>query len=103
MRGFFFSILHYFLTPAGVLLRCALWMSPWSFFGTLTGFRLLGFGFEAALASRYGSQILRWMKTPVFEAIVGVFIGLALIGTIVSAVALIRGSKRGVETEMEME
>ena len=77
-----------------VLTSGALGMNPWSFFGTLAAFRILRFGFEGALASHYGSQILRWMKTPVFEAVVGGFIGLAIIGTIVSAVALIRGSKR---------
>jgi hypothetical protein len=32
------------------------------------------------------------MKTPVFHAVIGVFIALAVIGTIVSAVALVRGN-----------
>ena len=35
------------------------------------------------------------MKTPTFEAVVGIFIGLAFIGTIVSAIVVARGSKRG--------
>jgi hypothetical protein len=69
-------------------------MNPWSFFGALAGARALRFGVEAALASYYGSGILRWMKTPTFQMIVGVFIALAVIGTIVSAVVVYRSSKR---------
>jgi hypothetical protein len=34
------------------------------------------------------------MKTPTFEAVVGAFIALAVIGTIVSAVALYRTAQR---------
>src|SRR5262245_33047263 len=65
-----------------------------SFLVVLAGVRLCRFGIEAALAHRYGSQILRWMKTPTFEAVVGAFIALAVIGTIVSAVALYRSAQR---------
>lgn len=78
-----------------VLTSGALGMNPWRFFGALVAFRLCRFELEAALASRYGSQILRWMKTPAFEAVVGVFIALALIGTTISAIALVRGSRGG--------
>lgn len=78
-----------------VLASGALGMNGWSFFGSLVAARVLRFGAEAALASRYGSQILRWMKAPFFETIVGTLIVLAVIGTIVSAVALARGSRRG--------
>jgi membrane protein YqaA with SNARE-associated domain len=77
-----------------VLTSGALSMNPWAFFSTLAVVRLLRFEVEAALASRYGSQIIRWMKTPAFEAIVGVFIGLALIGTAISAIALVRSTRR---------
>ncbi len=76
-----------------VLTSGALAMNPWPFFGTLAAARVLRFGAEAALASRYGAQILRWMKTPVFEAVIGVIIGLAVIGTIASAIALARGTR----------
>jgi membrane protein YqaA with SNARE-associated domain len=76
-----------------VLAGGALGMNAWTFLAALAGMRLVRFGVEAGLAARYGSQILRWMKTPVFEITVGVFIALAVIGTIVSAVALARGSK----------
>jgi membrane protein YqaA with SNARE-associated domain len=77
-----------------VLASGALGMNPWSFFGALAVARVFRFGVEAALAHRYGSQIVRWMKTPAFQTIVGVFIALAVIGTIVSAIVVIRGSKR---------
>ena len=77
-----------------VLVGGALGMNPWSFFGALAVVRLFRFGVEGALAHRYGTQIVRWMNTPTFQTVVGVFIGLALIGTIVSAVVLVRGSRR---------
>jgi membrane protein YqaA with SNARE-associated domain len=77
-----------------VLVSGALGMNPWSFFTALAGARALRFGIEAALASHYGSGILRWMKTPTFQMVIGVFIALAVIGTIVSAVLVYRSSKR---------
>ena len=76
-----------------VLTSGALGMNPWTFLGALAAFRLLRFEIEAVLAWRYGSQIVRWMKTPVFEGIIGVFIALALVGTTISAIALVRGSR----------
>jgi membrane protein YqaA with SNARE-associated domain len=76
-----------------VLASGALRMNAWSFLGSLALVRLLRFGVEAALAHRYGSQILRWMRTPTFKIVVGVFIALAVIGTIVSAIALYRSSR----------
>jgi membrane protein YqaA with SNARE-associated domain len=77
-----------------VLAGGALGMNPWSFFTALAVVRALRFGIEAALASQYGSGILRWMKTPTFQMVVGGFIALAVIGTIVSAVLVYRSSKR---------
>ena len=77
-----------------VLVGGALKMNPWSFFSALAGARALRFGIEAALASHYGSGILRWMKTPAFQTVVGVFIALAVIGTVISAVLVWRSSKR---------
>ena len=76
-----------------VLAGGALGMHAWSFLGALAGVRALRFGAEAALAATYGRQILGWMKTPAFQVVVGVFIALALIGTIVSAVALYRSTR----------
>jgi hypothetical protein len=78
-----------------VLASGALGMKRWSFLAALAGVRAFRFGIEAALASQYGSGILRWMKTPAFQVTVGVFIALAVVGTIVSAVLVFRGSKRG--------
>ena len=77
-----------------VLAAGALGMNPWSFLGTLAGVRVLRFGVEAGLAAHYGAQILRWMRTPIFKDVIGSFIALAVIGTIVSAIALARGSRR---------
>jgi len=76
-----------------VLAGGALGMNRWSFFAALAAVRAFRFGLEAALASHYGTGILRWMKTPTFQMIVGVFIALAVIGTIVSAVMVYRSSK----------
>ena len=77
-----------------VLASGALGMNAWSFFSALAAVRLFRFGVEGVLAHRYGTAIVQWMKTPTFQAIVGVFIVLAMIGTIISAVVLVRGSKR---------
>lgn len=76
-----------------VLAAGALGMRVWAFFPALAAVRVLRFGAEAALASYYGSQILRWMKTPTFKTFVGALIVLALVGTVISAIALVRGSK----------
>jgi membrane protein YqaA with SNARE-associated domain len=76
-----------------VLASGALGMNAWSFLGELATVRVFRFGAEATLAHRYGSRILRWMKTPTFRMVVGVFIALAVIGTIVSAIALYRSSR----------
>ena len=61
-----------------VLASGALGMSAWSFLASLAAVRVFRFGVEAALAHRYGSQILRWMKTPTFKMVVGVFIANAV-------------------------
>jgi len=76
-----------------VLASGAIGMNAWSFLGALAAVRVCRFGVEALLAHFYGSQILRWMRTPTFKMVVGVFIVLAVIGTIVSAIALYRGSR----------
>ena len=66
----------------------------WTFLTTLTAVRLLRFLAEAGLAGIYGRRILVWMKSTTFEVIIGVLIALAVIGTIVSGVAVYRGSRR---------
>jgi membrane protein YqaA with SNARE-associated domain len=65
-----------------------------SFFMTLAGVRLLRFFVEGALAAHYGRRVLTMMKSQTFTVIVAVLIALAVIGTIVSAVAVYRGTKR---------
>jgi membrane protein YqaA with SNARE-associated domain len=79
---------------AFVLASGAFGANPWAFLSTLAGIRLLRFLAEGALAARYGQGIVRWMDSTVFEAVIGVLIALAVIGTIVSAVAVWRGSKQ---------
>jgi membrane protein YqaA with SNARE-associated domain len=66
----------------------------WKFFATLSGVRLLRFLAEGGLAAIYGRRILTWMQSTVFEVIVGILIALAILGTIVSAIAVLRGTRR---------
>ena len=83
-----------FPLTAFVLTSGALRANPWSFLLALTGARVVRFGIEAALAARYGASILRWMESPVFEVVIGALIVLAIVGTIVSAIAVIRSTRR---------
>ncbi len=84
---------------AFVLASGAFRVDAWSFFLTLGGVRLLRFGVESALAAHYGRGILAWMKTPTFEVIVGALIALALVGTLVSAIAVWRSAHPREKTE----
>jgi membrane protein YqaA with SNARE-associated domain len=77
-----------------VLTSGALGVDPYRFFSTLALFRLVRFIVEAGLAARYGRRILAWMKSPTFEVVVGALIVLAVAGTLVSAVAVIRATRR---------
>ena len=78
-----------------VMTSGALGVSAWAFLGTLAGMRAVRFGIESILARRYGTGILGWMKTPSFKMVVAGFIALALIGTVVSVIALVRSTRRG--------
>lgn len=78
---------------AFVLASGAIRANAWSFFLMLAGVRLLRFGVESALAARYGRGLLAIMRSTTFTVIIGVMIALAVIGTVVSAVAVYRGSK----------
>jgi hypothetical protein len=49
---------------------------------------------EGALAAHYGRGILSWMQSSTFTITIGVLTAMAIIGTIVSAVALYRGTRR---------
>jgi membrane protein YqaA with SNARE-associated domain len=79
---------------AFVLTSGALGLSAATFFLTLGVVRILRFAIESALAAHYGSQILSWMESTVFEVIVGGLIAMAITGTIVSVIALIRGTRQ---------
>jgi uncharacterized membrane protein YdjX (TVP38/TMEM64 family) len=80
---------------AFVLTSGAAHVNARTFLTTLAGVRFLRFLVEAVLAARYGRRILVWMKTPVFEAIVGMLIALAVIGTIISTIRFVmRDSSR---------
>jgi membrane protein YqaA with SNARE-associated domain len=83
-----------------VLASGAFALDPRRFFMTLGAVRLLRFGLESALAARYGQQILTWMESTAFEVTVGVLIGLAVIGTVVSAMSVYRSGKRDSPTRM---
>jgi membrane protein YqaA with SNARE-associated domain len=78
---------------AFVLTSGALEVNPWAFFPTLTAMRLARFGAETALASHYGAGILRWTRTPTFQAAVIVLAAIAVIGTVASIVALVRSRR----------
>ncbi|CAN5876339.1 hypothetical protein BH24ACI4_BH24ACI4_29430 [soil metagenome] len=80
---------------AFVLASGALGARAFTFAATLAGVRLLRFMVEAWLAATFGSRILQWMESTIFEVIVGVLIVLAIGGTIASAVAVYRGTRSG--------
>ncbi len=79
---------------AFVLTSGAVGANAWSFLVTLAGVRLLRFMIEAALAARYGRGILAWMESTTFTIVVGIMIGLAVIGTLVSGIAVYRSTKK---------
>ena len=83
-----------FPLTAFILTSGALRANSWSFLLALTSARVFRFGVEAGLAALYGARILRWMESTVFEVIIGALIALAIVGTIVSAIAVIRSTRR---------
>ena len=78
---------------AFVLVSGALGGHPWVFFTTLAAARIVRFAAEAGLAAIYGRRILTWMESTVFEVIIGALIVIALVGTVVSIVAVVRGTR----------
>jgi membrane protein YqaA with SNARE-associated domain len=79
---------------AFVLTSGACRANAWSFLTALAAVRVLRFTIEGALAARYGRRILIWMQSTVFEAFVGVLIALAIVGTVVSGLAVWRSTRR---------
>jgi membrane protein YqaA with SNARE-associated domain len=80
------------LTP--LVLTCgALKVDPARFFAMFGAMRLLRFGLAAMLARVYGRGILRVLESDTFQIVVMVFVVVAVLGTIVSAVMLWRNTK----------
>ena len=79
---------------AFVLTSGAFRVDPWRFFGTLAAVRLARFGAEAGLAVIYGGTLLRWMEAPAFTVAVIALAVLAVVGTIVSAITVVRSTRR---------
>jgi len=79
---------------AFVLTSGAARVNPWTFFVTLGAVRSLRFVVEGALAAHYGKGIIGWMQSRTFTVTVGAMAAIAVIGTIASAVALYRSTKR---------
>ena len=68
-------------------------LNPWTFLPALAIVRLARFGIEGALAARYGEGILAWMESRTFTLVVIALAVLAIIGTVVSALAIYRSVK----------
>ena len=79
---------------AFVLASGAFGSNPWTFVTTLALVRVLRFLAEGGLAAIYGRRILSWMQSTVFEVIVGTLIVLAIVGTVVSGIAVVRSTRR---------
>jgi len=79
---------------AFVLTSGAIGANAWTFLVALAIARLTRFGLEAGLAAIYGRRILRWMESPIFDVLIGTLIGLAIVGTVVSAILVARSTRR---------
>jgi len=79
---------------AFVLTSGACRVNAWTFLVTLGAVRAVRFVAEAALAAHYGRGILNWMQSTTFTIIIGALTAMAIIGTIISGVALYRGTRR---------
>jgi membrane protein YqaA with SNARE-associated domain len=69
-------------------------VNAWTFLVTLGVVRAVRFTAESALAAHYGRGILAWMHSTTFMIVIGALTGIAIVGTVVSAIALYRSSKR---------
>lgn len=78
---------------ACILAAGALEVSVPIFFVTLGVTRLVRFGVEAVLAYFYGKQIIGWLQSPIFEYIGSGLFAVAVIGTTIGAVQLIRKTR----------
>jgi membrane protein YqaA with SNARE-associated domain len=80
---------------AFVLTSGAWRVNAWTFFITLACVRIARFLAEGALAAHYGRGLLGWMQSSTFKMAVGGLAVVAVIGTIVSAVAVYRSTRSG--------
>ncbi len=78
-----------------ILAAGALKVSPFRFFTWLFLARLLRFGTEAVLAYFYGRRIVRWFKTDTFEYIATFLFFVAILGTTLAVIQLIRSTRKG--------
>ena len=62
--------------------------------GAMFGFRVLRFGAEAALAAKYGRQIVAWMASDLFRDIAYFFTAIVLIGSVITAIQFVRTIRR---------
>ncbi len=69
-------------------------VNAWIFFATLGAVRTVRFLAEGALAAHYGKSIIGWMQSTTFTMIVAGMAVIATVGSVVSAIALYRSSKR---------
>jgi len=79
---------------AFVLTSGACRVNPWPFLVALAAVRAVRFTAESGLAAHYGRGILSWMRSTTFTVFIGALTAMAIIGTIVSAVALYRSSRQ---------
>ena len=77
-----------------VLAAGALKVKAKTFFVTLTAFRLVRFGLEAALAIIFGRRIVAWLDSDRFHDVVLVVIVLAVALTVLSIVRVVRSTRR---------
>jgi membrane protein YqaA with SNARE-associated domain len=80
---------------AFILAAGALKVNPYRFFLWLALTRLLRFGAEAVLAFHYGHTIVNWFKSETFEYIAVFLFGIAVLGTALAVIQLIRTTRMG--------
>jgi membrane protein YqaA with SNARE-associated domain len=78
---------------AFVLAAGALEVSAYRFFFWLLVTRLLRFGAEGVAAFFYGRQIIDWFNTPTFEYIATFLFAVAVLGTVLATVQVIRSTR----------
>jgi hypothetical protein len=68
-------------------------VSAYRFFFWLLVTRLLRFGAEGVAAFFYGRQIIDWFNTPTFEYIATFLFAVAVLGTVLATVQVIRSTR----------